>query len=305
MSKKGFIYRYLLILKKIKQKPYCSYAEIERYIEREFEFMQMKDDSISIGTSKRTFQRSIKDIHDLFGFDIEYSRKSKGYFIAGNEAESPHFSRMLESFDLFNSLNIAQDLQPYVYIEKKSSSGTDNLYGMIHAIKNKLVIKFRYEKYWENEITDRTVAPYALKEFKSRWYLLALDYKDNKVKSFALDRLSNLDITNENYKEGNEYNLAVNYQHCFGIIQPTNSKPEDIILSFDPIQGKYIKSLPLHSSQEILVDNEKQLQIKIHIFITEDFIMELLSHGNRVKVLEPKSLANEIKTILFESYKQY
>ena len=65
------------------------------------------------------------------------------------------------------------------------------------------------------------------------------------------------------------------------------------------------KSLPLHSSQEILVDNEKQLQIKIHIFITEDFIMELLSHGNRVKVLEPKSLANEIKTILFESYKQY
>lgn len=305
MSKKGFIYRYLLILKKIKQKPYCSYAEIESYLEREFEFMQLNDDSISIGLSKRTFQRDIKEIQNIFGFDIEYSKKSKGYFIAGNEMESPHFSRVLESFDLFNSLNIAQDLQPFVFIEKKNSSGADNLYGILHAIKNRLKIRFQYEKYWENEITERATAPYALKEFKSRWYLLAMDYKDKKVKSFALDRLSNLDITTEQFTVENEYNLAINYQHCFGIIQPTDEKSEDIILSFDATQGKYIKSLPLHPSQEILIDDEKELQVKIHIFITEDFIMELLSHGNRVKVLEPKTLANELKTKLLESYQRY
>jgi predicted DNA-binding transcriptional regulator YafY len=305
MSKKGFIYRYLLILKKIKQKPYSSYEEIERYLMREFEFMQLKDDSITVGFSKRTFQRDIKEIRNIFGFDIEFSKKTKGYSISENESESASFSNLLEAFDLFNSLNIAHDLQPLVFVEKKNGSGAENLYGLLHAIKNKLKIKFQYEKFWENEITIRHTSPIALKEFKNRWYLLAMDEKDHKIKSFALDRLSDLEITDQKFKVNNEHNIALNYQHCYGIIQPLDGQPEEVILSFEPTQGKYIKSLPLHSSQQILLDDGKQFQIKLKLFITEDFIMELLSHGNRIKVLQPKSLVDEMKTILFDAYKQY
>jgi predicted DNA-binding transcriptional regulator YafY len=41
------------------------------------------------------------------------------------------------------------------------------------------------------------------------------------------------------------------------------------------------------------------------VYITTDFIMELLSHGENVKVLKPESLANEIKTTLKKAYSQY
>jgi len=87
----------------------------------------------------------------------------------------------------------------------------------------------------------------------------------------------------------NEY-----YKSCFGIISPEEGQQlQEVILSFDPYQGKYIKSSPLHESQEILKDNEKELLIKLTLFVTYDFLMELLSFGENLKVIQPDNLIKE------------
>jgi predicted DNA-binding transcriptional regulator YafY len=89
------------------------------------------------------------------------------------------------------------------------------------------------------------------------------------------------------------------YKHCFGIIYPGEVKPQKVVLSFEPFQGKYIKSLPLHETQEVLIDNEKELRISLNIYLTHDFKMEILSFGENVKVIEPQDFAEELK----ETYK--
>ncbi|MCB9033153.1 MAG: WYL domain-containing protein [Chitinophagales bacterium] len=305
MSKRGYISRYLLILKKLKVKPYSTYEELQSYIENQFDYLQMQDDNLQIGFSKRTLQRDLKEIRNVFGIDIEYSKSQKGYFISQNENENMNFQRMMEAFDMFNSLNLAQDLAPFIHMEKRKPQGTENLYGLLHAIKNILQIKFTYQKFWEEEIGQRLVEPYALKEFKNRWYIIAKDSKDNKIKSFALDRLTNLEITNLHYQYPDNYNIEQNYRYCFGIINSNDEEPKDIILSFNPFQGKYIKTLPLHETQQVLVDNEEEMKIKLKLCLTHDFLMELLSYGDNMKVIEPKSLADEIKQALKSAYEQY
>jgi proteasome accessory factor B len=305
MSKRGYISRYLLILKKLKAKPYSTYEELQGYLENQFDYLQMQDDTLNIGFSKRTLQRDIREIRNIFGVDIEYSKTSKGYFINQSEMENMNFQRMIEAFDMFNSLNLAQDLTPFIHLEKRRPQGTENLYGLLHAIKNKFQVKFSYQKFWEDEISQRTVEPYALKEFKNRWYILAKDSKDGNIKSFALDRLANLEITNRNFEFPKIYNIEESYRYCFGIISPNDEEPQEIILSFDPFQGKYIKSLPLHHTQEILIDNEDELQIKLKLCLTHDLIMELLSFGDNMKVLKPDTLINEIKEAHQKAYLQY
>lgn len=305
MSKRGYISRYLLILKKLKVKPYSTYEELHTYIEKQFDYLQMQDDTLNIAFSKRTLQRDLKEIRNVFGIDIEYSKANKGYYISQSETENMNFQRMIEAFDMFNSLNLAQDLTPFIHLEKRRPQGTENLYGLLHAIKNKLKIKFTYQKFWEEEVSQRLVEPYALKEFKNRWYILAKDSKDNNIKSFALDRLTNLEITTQHYQYPDNYSIEQNYRYCFGIISPNGSDPQDIILSFDPFQGKYIKTLPLHETQQILVDNDNETKIKLKLYLTHDFIMELLSFGDSMKVIEPKSLADEIKQAHKNAYKQY
>ncbi len=305
MSKRGYISRYLLIVKKLKAKPYSSYEELLEYIEQQSDHLYLRDESLEIGFSKRTLQRDLKEIRNLFGIDIEYSKRDGGYFIADSEMEQMNFERMMEAFDMFNVLNLSKDTAPYVRLEKRRPQGMDNFHGLLHAIKNRLEIRFAYQKFWEEKPAIRSTEPYALKEFKSRWYVLAKNKKDGIVKCFALDRLSALEISNKKFTIPAGYDADEQYRYSFGIISPTGTSPQEIILSFDPEQGKYIKTLPLHDTQQVLIDNKDELQIKLKLHITHDLLMELLSYGDNVTVVQPASLAKEIREAHRRAFEQY
>ncbi len=305
MSKRGYISRYLLIIKKLDSKAYSTYEELQAYMDHQFEFYQKQDDTLNIGSSKRTFIRDLKEIRNLFGVDIEFSRRNKGYFIRNNVGVNMNFQRRIEAFDLFNSLSLAQDLEPIVHLETRKPLGTENLYGILHAIKKRLIVKFDYQKFWDEEWSHRVVEPYALKEYRNRWYVIGKDERDNKIKSFGLDRLSNLDITKDNYLFPRNYNVEESFRYCFGVISPNDEKLEDIILSFTPFQAKSIKTLPLHHTQEVLEENEHETRIKLKLYPTFDFIMELLSFGDNVKVIEPQSLAERIQSEHEKAFKRY
>lgn len=305
MSKRGYISRYFLIVKKLKAQPITSFEEMKSYLENQVVYLQMQDDSLSIGFSKRTFQRDIREIRNIFGIDIEYSIHGKGYFISQNENESMNFLRMAEAFDMFNTLNIAQDLTPFIQLEKRKPQGTEHFYGLIHAIKKKVTVSFTHQKFWEDDETRRTVAPYFLKEFKNRWYLIAKDYKDEGIKNFGLDRISNLEINKQKFDFPADINANEMFRYSFGIIRGGEKKPQEVILSFNPDQSKYIKSLPLHESQQVLADTQKEFKIKLTLRVTFDLEMELLSFGDNVKVIKPKQLAKKIRETQQRAFMQY
>ncbi len=288
MSKRESITRYSLIIKKLRKNP-ATFNEISEYLSLESELQEY-----NFNVSKRTFKRDIEDISSLYNIDIVYDFSRKMYCIDFDEQPDVN-ERIFEAFDTFNALNISDRLSDYIHFEKRRPQGTENLYGLLHAIKNKVQISFTYLKFWEDNISLRVAEPYALKEFRNRWYVLANDLKDNRVKSFALDRLSDLGITNKKFQLPNNFNLNEHFKFSFGIISPNGHEPQEVILSFDPVQGKYIKTLPLHESQVILKDNEQELLIKLSLYITHDFFMEVLSFGENVKVIQPESLISDLK----------
>jgi predicted DNA-binding transcriptional regulator YafY len=287
MSKREYFLRYSLILKRL-QKGQATFEDISNYLERESDLL---DCDLSI--SKRTFQRDLTEIRDIFRIDIQYDFSRRVYSIEDRD-KSEITGRMLEAFDMFNALNITDDLSNYIHFEKRKAQGTDNFYGILHCIKNRLIIRFPYLKFEEEEISKRDVEPYALKEFKGRWYLLAKDQKDNGIKTFGLDRIQELEITKKKFEWPKDFNANELFKNYFGIINSADKDLEDVILSFDSFQGKYIKSFPLHESQKVIMDNSKETQIKLSLHITYDFVMELLSFGDRVKVISPDSLRKEV-----------
>lgn len=202
-------------------------------------------------------------------------------------------------------MSINERLSNHIHFEDRKPQGTDNLNGLLHGIKQKVQIKFTYSKYWCEDVAQRTIEPYALKEFKNRWYVLGRDLKDGHIKSFGLDRLTNLEITNKKRQSPNNFDVNAHFNHCFGIISPNAEKPTEVILSFNSFQGKYIKSLPLHHSQQVLIDDENELRIKLKLFITHDFLMEILSYGDNLKVIKPDSLVDKLKTTFTKVLEKY
>ena len=289
MSKRESIARYNLIIKKLRKRS-ATFAEIEEYLALESEIQ-----AYNFNISKRTFQRDRDDIRSLYNIDILFDFSKKVYYIDFDEQPEAN-ERILEAFDTFNALNLTDRLSKHIHFEKRKPQGTEHLYGVLHAIKNQIQIKFVYQKYWEDELTERIVEPYALKEFKNRWYVLSKDLGDDKIKSFALDRLTDLEILIKKFNFPKDFDVNEHYRYCFGIISPNGHQPENVILSFNAFQGKYIKSLPLHDSQQILIDNEDELRIQLKLFITHDFFMELLSFGENLKVLKPQSLIDDLKS---------
>ncbi len=305
MSKKGYLYRYLLLIKKLKMNPYSSFEELQRYIDQQCTYLLLQDDRLSMGFSKRTLQRDIREIRMLFGLDITYSHAQRGYHICESSAENRNFQRMMEAFDVFNSLNLAQDLAPYLHLEQRSAQGTEHLYSLLHAIKNRRCITFDYRKFWDETLSQRHLEPYALKEFKSRWYLLGKDIRDGRIKRFGLDRLTRLKISENQFVYPEDYNVQQSQRYCFGIMGATGDQPQEVVLSFVPFQGNYIKTLPLHPSQEILVDTNDELRIKLTVYPTQDLLMELLSYGPRLKVLAPEELVAQVKQAHQEAFNRY
>lgn len=297
MSKREGIARYNLIINKLRKRP-ADFEEILDYLERESDLQ-----GYDFIVSKRTFQRDLDDIRSLYNIDIQYDRSLKKYKIEDEDSDASH--RVLEAFDTFNALNVSDRISDFIHFEKRKSKGTEHLYGILHAIKNQVLIKFQHQKFWEDEITERTLEPYALKEARNRWYLVGKDLKDNNIKNFALDRISNLEITKQKFIYPNDFNIVEYYKYSFGIKAWGNEKNQEIVLSFTEMQGKYIKTLPLHHSQEILEDNEKGLKIRLKLAITYDFVMELLSLGKEVTVIKPQSLIHEMKAIYQECLDKY
>ena len=288
MSKRESIARYSLIIKKLRRHP-CNFSEIADYLAIESELQEY-----DLNISKRTFQRDVEDIRSLYNIDIQYDFSRRVYFV-DFERQPEVNERMLEAFDTFNALKISDRLSEYIHFERRRPQGTENLYGLLHAIKNKFQIAFTYQKFGDEDLSERKAEPYALKEFRNRWYVIVNDLNDKMVKSFALDRLSELEIGKERFQVMNEFNVNEHFKYCFGIISPNDDKPQEVILSFESLQGKYIKSLPFHESQKVLKDTDEELLIKLTLFLTHDFIMELLSYGGNVKVIQPESLIADLK----------
>ena len=288
MSQQETISRYNLIIKKLRKNP-ATFEEIADSLSRASEL-----EEYNFNVSKRTFQRDLNDIRNIYKIDIVYDPALRAYRI-DSEGQPEVNERILEAFDTFNALNLSDRLSNHIHFEKRRPQGTENLYGLLHAIKNQLQIQFTYQKYWDEELTQRITEPYALKEFRNRWYVLANDHKDNEVKSFALDRLTDLEITKRGFQSNKKFDVVEHFKYCFGIVSPNGQLPQEVILSFDPHEGKYIKSLPLHETQKILTDSDEELLIQLKLVVTHDFLMEILSHGEYVKVIKPANLVDEVK----------
>jgi predicted DNA-binding transcriptional regulator YafY len=256
------------------------------------------------------------------GYHLTFDHKNRtGYSISGDHFNTAHMDRFMEEYELFMALESVKGFSAFVFPEQRRPNNMEHLRPFIDAIRNMQYVQFHYHKFSNRNagflVTDpkhndkvfeslggntescRIVAPYILKEFRGLWYLIGEDEgeqdKENRIKIFALDRVTDVKKMGRKYEKDQSFNVSKKFSNCFGIYTPAKgSKVEVVILSFDAENGRYLKANPLHHSQKILIDNENEFRISLYLYITLDFLQEILTRSWSLKVIEPESLREKV-----------
>jgi len=261
-----------------------SFPEIQRYVVEETGVGDFG------GYELRTFQRDLPVIAEHYGVTIKYDRRLGGYRITAIEPGLADQRHLLEAVARQEFLRLPQALGQFVQPETRRAQGLEHLRPLLRAAQAGQLVAFQYQKFWEDVAATRTVGPLLLKEFRGRWYVLATMAGSHWLACFGLDRISALRLTTQPFVPPTGFGVATYYENAFGIIRPDEEEPREIILRFEPGQGRYMLGYPPHASQCVLAQNDEEICLVLKVFDTHDLRMALLSYGPAVEVLVPAEL---------------
>jgi predicted DNA-binding transcriptional regulator YafY len=312
--------RYRLIDARLRKKPYPTLENLIDHLGDKFEKP----------VSKRTVQTDLQEMRYSqtlnFTAPIIYSKKERTYCysdpnysinnlpVSADELHGLDFA--ISILDQFKHLPAIKEFEEAIHkiastvkINKEARGESDHIQldkpfmikgieyvePILKAIRERYVLKFTYQKHGSDTVTQNLLQPYLIRESKNFWYVIgnSISRKDHKILTFALDRIIDLQITGDTFSD-EKIDRKNFYQNVLGV-SVAEGKPEKVVLAFTTLQGKYIKTIPIHQSQKIIKESKEELRVSLELVINTELKMQLLSYGANVKVLQPKPLADEMK----------
>lgn len=289
--------RYLWLIDTLRSYGALSREAISRLWERS---------SLSNGhpMSRRTFYNDRASIESIFGIAIQCNPSTYEYFIENaNQHQEAAMNWLLNSASMGDVLTGAQEIGHKIFLEDAPSSRS-NLPIIVEALKHNNPVTFTYHSYSRvNPSHDNLLEPYFLKFFKQRWYITGRNPRSTGLRTYALDRMTDIILVDSTFTVPAEFDAGEYISNSYGIIFDEGAVKE-VTLRTDPRQAKYLRSVPLHHSQnEILHDSYSIFSYRLRI--TPDFVQELLALGPKVTVLNPPELRAMVVTSLKESLNNY
>ena len=255
--------------------------------------------------TRRTFNNHREAIDEIFGIEIKCDRSTNRYFLPDSEIAADSDATeawLINTFTINNLLALGKErLSGRVAVED-IPSGQRWLTVLMDAMTENREVLIKYRKYTSQDEETRHVKPYALKEFARRWYLAGWSEERGSERVYALDRILSIEQTDQTFKMPADYNVDDAFDASFGIYLPEEGqKAERIIFQATELEARYLRDLPLHHSQTEIRPGIFQ----IRVLPTTDVVMEFCRLGDRVEVLEPQEVREQIKAAINKTINKY
>ena len=291
-----------------------------------------------LGTSisPSMFSKDIQQMKQLFHAPIRYDRARNGYCyeeegfsirefpLTHEEVQALDYStallqqlkgtRMFQHFEnAINKVIEGYRLSPILgksesqILQVEEPLRTDSsrwLEKILTAIVERTALQIAYQGFGREEKTH-VMSAYLLKEYRNRWYLIGYSSRAKNILVMALDRINDVQTSSEPYASAPDFSPTDFFRYSIGITQVHGTRPEQVVLSFSQAQAPYILSQPLHHSQTVILENASELRISLHVYLTPELRMTILSYGPEVQVIEPASLREEITGLIADMGKKY
>ena len=299
----------------------------------------------ALGVSPATLKRDLEYLRERFDAPILYDRASNGYTFGaqGRDArQTKHelpglwFSEreihaLLTMHQLIGGLDeggvLARHLQPLL----------DKLHGMLGtsdtearemakrvkvlAAAKRPVAPRHFEliggaltrrqrvhlHYWvrsRREMTERVVSPQRLVHWRNTWYLDAWCHASDGLRRFALDAIREADLV-ESPRAKDVAIKTIEAELDAGYGAFSGAKVQWATLEFTPEAAQWVRHEQWHPQQEAKLHSDGSLTLRVPYADATELAMDILRHGEQVKVAAPAALAEQVARRLQQALRQY
>lgn len=246
--------------------------------------------------SRRTFNNHREAVEEVFGIRIECNRSTSRYFIGSTDDitdDNAETAWLINTFTVNNMLSLGKErLSGRVSVED-IPSGHRHLTSIMEAMTENREIKIQYQKYTSAESDSYTLRPYAVKEFAKRWYIVAYCIERKGLRVYGLDRIRHLELTGESFRMPKNFDVDESFSTSFGIYIP-EEKGRTITFRTSPTDARFLRDLPLHSSQREISSDGESVTFSIFVCPNKALVMEFCKYGSGLEVLSPEDIRTQV-----------
>lgn len=261
-----------------------------------------------------------------FGLDIicEKGRANK-YFVGLRDFELPELKllvdavqssrfitykkseELIKKLERLTSIHEAKELHRQVIVADRVKTMNESIYynvDVIHkAIKNNKQIKFKYFDYnLDKQIEFRRngewyfASPYALTWSDDNYYMIAYYERYNEISNFRVDRMATVQIVKKErimHEDTKSFNVAEYSKKFFRMF---SGETETVKLQFD---NSLINVVIDRFGKDVVINKQDNghFTITVDVVATNTFLGWLFMFGDKVKILSPEYLINDMKNM--------
>lgn len=254
----------------------------------------------------KSFGRYKEYIGEIIGLDIEYSPHLRIYIVKNREVVDNNqlYRYILDAFHINEIRSLAIRHRKKIMLQE-APIGIEYLSIILQAINNKQTAIFSYRSYYTpDRLFHFEIIPCFLRLFEGRWYLICEYLDRSQVRVLALERMSEIAIGKNLFTPSSHINPQDYYSDCYGIIRD-DKEPQVIKLKVYDKQADYVRSQPIHHTQEEIEKRERYSIFSYYLRPSFDFVQKLLWNMDKVEVIKPAELRQEMKDILGNMLRRY
>jgi predicted DNA-binding transcriptional regulator YafY len=161
---------------------------------------------------------------------------------------------------------------------------------LFDATRERRIIVMQYFSAKSNRAKSYRVEPYRLALAHGGVYVVAWVPQYDEFRTFAADRVEKLTVTEETFRRTRELKADL-FRTSMGVF---SGEPERVELEFDARLAPFVRGRAWHESQEMEPQTDGRLRMRLNV--SNDWALRswLLGFGAGVRIVSPKSLADDI-----------
>lgn len=285
-----------------------------------------------IEVTPKTIQRDISFMRDQLGLPLEYHPIKHGYFYTQEVHEFPmlqlsrndlvalflarhaleplrgtRLERMLsESFQKIagacpGEVSIAwNELDEAFSVKAAGVLAADvTLFGdLLDAVRACQEVSFDYHKLTGRKPERRRVRPHHVGQIEHGWYLIAFDPERGAMRTFALQRISNLEVSRTKFTRETDFNALDHLGGGFGVWSYAGDQKRkyEVHIQFEGYAARVVAERQWHPTQAIrkLKPDGSVIEFQADLSGLEEITRWVLSWGGKAKVLGPAELKKRV-----------